>query len=91
MAKLPTLLSRTISPVSARSGKRPVPSIIAGDACSLAVGSALEMAMPARTVSNKTSKAGGSGLSSLLFEGTHYERSPEATPRASITMQLARM
>jgi hypothetical protein len=33
------------------------------------------MTMPARTVGNKTFLAGGSGLCSLFFDGTHYEKS----------------
>ena len=49
------------------------------------------MAIPARAVGDKTSKAGGSGLCSLLFERAHYEKSLEATPRARMTMQLARI
>jgi hypothetical protein len=48
------------------------------------------MAMPARAVGDKTFKAGGSGLCGLFFEGTHYEKSLEATPRARMTMQLAK-
>jgi len=49
------------------------------------------MTMPARTVGNKTFLAGGSGLCSLFFDGTHYEKSPAARPRARMTMQLVRM
>jgi hypothetical protein len=49
------------------------------------------MAMPARAVCDKTFEAGGSGRCSLLFEGTHYEKSIEAMPGARMTMQPARM
>jgi hypothetical protein len=49
------------------------------------------MAMAARAIGDKTFKAGGSGLCSLFFEGTHYEKSPEATKRERMTMQPARM
>jgi hypothetical protein len=47
--------------------------------------------MPARAVGNKAFQAGGSGLCSLFFDGAHYEKSPAATPRARMTMQLVRM
>jgi hypothetical protein len=48
------------------------------------------MAMPAQAIGDKTFKAGGSSRSGLFFEGAHYEKSPEATPRATMTMQPAR-
>jgi hypothetical protein len=49
------------------------------------------MTVLARTIGDKTFEAGGSGLCSLFFETTHYEKSLEATPRARMTMQPARM
>jgi hypothetical protein len=59
--------------------------------CSLAVGAALSMTMLARAIGDKTFETGSSSLCSLLFEGARHEKSPEATPTARKTMQLARM
>jgi hypothetical protein len=64
---------------------------VADYARAFVVGAPLHMAMPARAVGNKAFKAGGSGLRSLFFDSTHYEKSPVAAPKVRMTMQLVRM
>jgi hypothetical protein len=40
---------------------------------------------------HEVSKASGTSRSDLFFEGAHYEKSPEAMPRARMTAQPAKM
>jgi hypothetical protein len=60
------------------------------DARSLAVSTALQMAVPTRTIGDKPLKAGGPSGSGLFFEGAHYEKSLEAMPGARMTTQPAK-
>jgi hypothetical protein len=61
------------------------------DARSLAVSAALDMAMPTSAISDKPFEASSTSRSGLFFEGAHYEKSPEAMPRARMTTQPAKM
>jgi hypothetical protein len=61
------------------------------DARSLTVSAALKMATRTWAISDKAFEASGTSRSGLFFEGAHYEKSPEAMPRARMTAQPAKM